>query len=38
MKARLIEKLITLSDGKASQGVKDFLATVGLPKGEKYTA
>ena len=38
LKARLIEKLITLTDGKTSQGVKDFLGTEVIPKGEKFTA
>ena len=38
LKARLIEKLITLTDGKTSQGVKDFLGTEVIPKGENFTA
>ena len=33
LKARLIEKLVTLTQGKVSQGVKDFLGTEVIPKG-----
>ena len=34
----LIEKLVKLTEGKISQGVKDFLETDIIPKGVKFTA
>ncbi len=34
----LIEKLLTLTNGKTSQGVKDFLGDDIIPKGNKFTA
>ena len=37
LKARLIEKLVTLTQGKVSQGVKDFLGTEVIPKGVKFS-
>ena len=37
IKAILIEKLITLTAGKTSQGVKDYLGNDVVPKGEKFT-
>ncbi|MBR5101733.1 MAG: DNA-directed RNA polymerase subunit beta, partial [Muribaculaceae bacterium] len=38
LRARLVEKLMTLTEGKVSQGVKDFLDTEVIPKGAKFTA
>ncbi len=38
LKDLLISKLMTLTAGKASQGVKDFLGTDIIPKGGKFTA
>ncbi|GAT63334.1 DNA-directed RNA polymerase subunit beta [Paludibacter jiangxiensis] len=37
LKAKLIEKLVTLTQNKTSQGVKDFLGTDLIPKGSKFT-
>jgi DNA-directed RNA polymerase subunit beta len=37
LKNRLIEKLVTLTQGKTSQGVKDFLGNDLIPKGSKFT-
>ena len=37
LRARLIDKLVTLTQGKVSQGVKDFLGTEIIPKGVKFT-
>ena len=37
VKERLIEKLLVLTEGKTSQGVKDFLDTEIVPKGSKFT-
>ena len=37
LKAKLIDKLVTLTSGKVSQGVKDFLGTEIVPKGVKFT-
>ena len=37
LKSRLIEKLVTLTQNKVSQGVKDFLGTEIIPKGEKFS-
>ncbi|MDE5635192.1 MAG: DNA-directed RNA polymerase subunit beta, partial [Muribaculaceae bacterium] len=34
----LVDKLLTLTDGKTSQGVKDFLGVDVIPKGHKFTA
>ncbi|MDE6402770.1 MAG: DNA-directed RNA polymerase subunit beta, partial [Muribaculaceae bacterium] len=34
----LVNKLLTLTDGKTSQGVKDFLGVDVIPKGAKFTA
>jgi DNA-directed RNA polymerase subunit beta len=38
LKDILINKLMTLTAGKTSQGVKDFLGTDIIPKGGKFTA
>ena len=38
LRAILIDKLLTLTDGKVSQGVKDFMATVLIPVGSKFIA
>ena len=38
LKDILISKLMTLTAGKTSQGVKDFLGTDIIPKGGKFTA
>ena len=38
LKDILLNKLLTLTDGKTSQGVKDFLGTEIIPKGSKFTA
>ena len=35
---RLVKKLLVLTDGKASQGVFDFLGSEIVPKGAKFTA
>lgn len=36
-KARLVDKLFTIVNGKTSQGVKDFLNQDVIPKGVKFT-
>ena len=38
LKDILLNKLLTLTDGKTSQGVKDFLGTEIIPKGSKFSA
>ena len=38
VKKQLIDKLVVLTEGKQSQGVKDFLDTEIVPKGAKFTA
>ncbi len=38
LKNTLVEKLLFLTNGKTSQGVKDFLGTEIIPKGTKFTA
>jgi len=38
LKKLLISKLMTLTEGKTSQGVKDFIGTDIIPKGAKFTA
>jgi len=38
LKDRLIEKLMTLTAGKTSQGVKDFIGSDIIPKGAKFNA
>ena len=38
LKDLLVSKLMTLTDGKTSQGVKDFLNTAIIPKGSLFTA
>ncbi len=38
LKDLLVEKLMTLTNGKTSQGVKDFLGTDIIPKGAKFSA
>ncbi len=38
LKDVLVNKLMTLTNGKTSQGVKDFLGTEIIPKGAKFTA
>ena len=37
LKSILIDKLLTLVDGKVSQGVKDFMGTEVIAKGAKFT-
>ena len=37
LKSRLLEKLVTLTQNKISQGVKDFLGTEIIPKGVKFS-
>ncbi|MDR2137999.1 MAG: DNA-directed RNA polymerase subunit beta [Tannerella sp.] len=37
LKCSLIEKLILLTSGKTSQGVKDYLNTELIPRGSKFT-
>ena len=37
LRVQLIEKLIAITNGKTSQGVKDFLGTDLIPKGVKFT-
>ena len=37
LKDILLNKLLTLTDGKTSQGVKDFLGTEIIPKGSKFS-
>ena len=36
LKNILVEKLLTLTTGKVSQGVKDYLGTEAIPKGAKF--
>ena len=38
LKAVLVNKLLVLTQGKTSQGVKDFIGTELIAKGEKFTA
>ena len=38
LKDLLVKKLMTLTDGKTSQGVKDFLGSDIIPKGSKFSA
>ena len=38
LKDILLNKLLTLTDGKTSQGVRDFIGTDIIPKGAKFTA
>ena len=38
LKDVLVKKLMTLTDGKTSQGVKDFLGSDVIPKGSKFVA
>ncbi|MDE5970538.1 MAG: DNA-directed RNA polymerase subunit beta, partial [Muribaculaceae bacterium] len=38
LKDILVDKLLTLINGKTSQGVKDFLGTDVIEKGQKFTA
>ncbi|MDE6049852.1 MAG: DNA-directed RNA polymerase subunit beta [Paramuribaculum sp.] len=38
LKDVLIEKLLKLTDGKTSQGVKDFIGSDIVPKGDPFTA
>ncbi|MDE5607426.1 MAG: DNA-directed RNA polymerase subunit beta [Muribaculaceae bacterium] len=38
VKDLLVNKLLTLTNGKTSQGVKDFLGIDVIPKGNKFTA
>ncbi|MBO4994493.1 MAG: DNA-directed RNA polymerase subunit beta [Muribaculaceae bacterium] len=38
LKDRLVDKIMTLTDGKVSQGVKDYLGTDIVPKGSKFSA
>jgi len=37
LKARLVDKLFILVNGKTSQGVKDYLNVDVIPKGSKFT-
>ncbi len=37
LKNILVDKLMVLTDGKTSQGVKDYLGTDVIPKGAKFT-
>ena len=37
LKGQLVDKLLTLTNGKTSQGVKDFMNTEIIPKGVKFT-
>jgi DNA-directed RNA polymerase subunit beta len=37
IKAKLVDKLFTLTNGKTSQGVKDYLAMDVVPKGAKFS-
>ena len=37
LKAILIDKLLVLTQGKVSQGVKDFMGTDVVSKGTKFT-
>ena len=38
LKDLLVKKLMTLTEGKTSQGVKDFLGTEVIPKGSKFAS
>ncbi|MCM1137594.1 MAG: DNA-directed RNA polymerase subunit beta [Muribaculum sp.] len=38
LKDLLVKKLMTLTEGKTSQGVKDFLGSDVIPKGSKFSA
>ncbi len=38
LKNLLVEKLMVLTEGKTSQGVKDFLGTDIIPKGSRFSA
>ncbi|MBQ8772882.1 MAG: DNA-directed RNA polymerase subunit beta, partial [Muribaculaceae bacterium] len=38
LKELLVSKLMTLTNGKTSQGVKDFIGTEIIPKGNKFSA
>ncbi len=38
LRAILVDKLLTLTNGKTSAGVKDFLGSEIIPKGTKFTA
>ncbi|MCM1521078.1 MAG: DNA-directed RNA polymerase subunit beta [Muribaculaceae bacterium] len=38
LKELLVSKLMTLTDGKASAGVRDFLGSAIIPKGSHFTA
>ncbi len=38
LKDLLVQKLMTLTEGKTSQGVKDFLGSEIIPKGSKFVA
>ncbi|MDE6267555.1 MAG: DNA-directed RNA polymerase subunit beta [Muribaculaceae bacterium] len=38
LKKKLVDKLLVLTEGKTSQGVKDYLETDVVPKGSKFTA
>ncbi len=37
LRNKLVDKLMTLTSGKVSQGVKDFIGTDVVPKGAKFT-
>jgi DNA-directed RNA polymerase subunit beta len=37
LKGVLVEKLMTLTNGKTSQGIKDYLGNDVIPKGDKFT-
>ena len=37
LKNQLVDKLMTLTNGKTSQGVKDYMNTEIIPKGAKFT-
>jgi len=37
LRDKLVDKLMTLTSGKVSQGVKDFIGTDVVPKGAKFT-
>ncbi len=38
LKNILVDKLLTLTAGKTSQGIKDFIGSDVIPKGDKFTA
>ena len=38
LKSLLVEKLLVLTQGKSSQGIKDFIGSEIVPKGVKFTA